>query len=141
MAWAERKHNSWRVRYRRDDGAIGVISGFPTKKAARDHADDLESGRRKGTWINPRPARPPSPSGSWTGWTLSTGTHAPKRTTAASCAPTSSPGGETPHSAMSPVSKRTPGPSNSAEAGSHPQPLTGSRSCCPCCSPTPPTSD
>lgn len=53
MAWAERKHAAWRVRYRRDDGTIPVISGFPTKKAAQDYADDLDYGRRNGTWIDP----------------------------------------------------------------------------------------
>lgn len=53
MAWAERRGNSWRVRYRRDDGTIGDITGFPNQTAAEDYADDLESEQRKGVWIDP----------------------------------------------------------------------------------------
>jgi integrase len=54
MAWAEQSgDDSWRVRYRRDDGSIGSIPGFPTEKAAAAHAADLESDQRRGTWIDP----------------------------------------------------------------------------------------
>lgn len=53
MAWVEQRGDSWRVRYRRDDGTIGDVSGFPNVTAASDYADDLESGQRNGTWIDP----------------------------------------------------------------------------------------
>lgn len=57
MAWAEQHGDSWRVRYRRDDGTIGTITGFPNKTAAIDYADDLESEQRGGTWIDPAAGR------------------------------------------------------------------------------------
>jgi integrase len=54
MAWVERcGKDSWRVRYRRDDDTIGAIPGFPTRKAAQDHADTMESEQRQGTWLDP----------------------------------------------------------------------------------------
>ena len=34
---------TWRVRYRREDDIIGSVNGFPTKAAATDHANTLES--------------------------------------------------------------------------------------------------
>jgi integrase len=55
MAWAEKcGKSSWRVRYRRDDDTIGSIPGFPTKKAAEDHAATMESEQRRGTWLDPQ---------------------------------------------------------------------------------------
>jgi hypothetical protein len=55
MAWVERcGKDSWRVRFRRDDDTIGAIPGFPTKKAAQDHADTMESDQRQGTWLDPQ---------------------------------------------------------------------------------------
>lgn len=54
MAWVEQcGDNTWRVRYRRDDGTIGSIPGFTGKRVAENHAADLESDQRKGTWIDP----------------------------------------------------------------------------------------
>lgn len=54
MAWVEQSGNrSWRVRYRRDDGTIGAVNGFPTKSAASDHAHTMESDQRQGRWIDP----------------------------------------------------------------------------------------
>ena len=54
MAWVEQCGNhTWRVRYRRDDDTIGAINGFPTKAAATDHADTMESEQRQGTFIDP----------------------------------------------------------------------------------------
>lgn len=54
MAWVEKRGaNSWRVRYVKDDGTLGSIPGFPTKTAATDYAEDMESDKRKGTWIDP----------------------------------------------------------------------------------------
>lgn len=58
MAWAEKSgRNSWRVRYFRDDGSIASIPGFPTKSAAEDKADTLESDQREGRWIDPTAGR------------------------------------------------------------------------------------
>lgn len=53
MAWSEKHGKFWRVRYWQDDGTLGSISGFPTKKSADDHAETLESDQRRGTWIDP----------------------------------------------------------------------------------------
>jgi len=54
MAWSEkRSKGSWRVRYQKADGTLGSVNGFPTKKAADDYADSIESDQRKGTWIDP----------------------------------------------------------------------------------------
>lgn len=54
MAWVEQSGNrNWRVRYRRDDGTIGAVNGFPTKAAATDHAQTLESDQREGRFIDP----------------------------------------------------------------------------------------
>jgi integrase len=54
MAWVEKsgKH-SWRVRYFTDDSSIASLPGFPTKKAAEDHANHMEAEQRTGTWIDP----------------------------------------------------------------------------------------
>jgi integrase len=41
------------VRYRRADGTIGATHGFPTKTAATEHADGVETDQRRGTWIDP----------------------------------------------------------------------------------------
>ncbi|WP_308283077.1 tyrosine-type recombinase/integrase [Pseudonocardia nigra] len=41
------------MRYRRDDGTIGATNGFPTKTAATEHADGMETDQRRGTWIDP----------------------------------------------------------------------------------------
>ena len=54
MAWVEQSGNrTWRVRYRRDDNTIGAINGFPTKAAATDHANTLESEQRHGQFVDP----------------------------------------------------------------------------------------
>ena len=54
MAWVEQRGNrSWRVRYRREDDTIGSVNGFPTKAAAIDHANTLESDQREGRFIDP----------------------------------------------------------------------------------------
>ena len=54
MAWVEQcGDNTWRVRYRRDDDTIGAIPGFTSSMAAREYANDMESDRRRGTWIDP----------------------------------------------------------------------------------------
>jgi hypothetical protein len=45
------------VRHPRPSGGYGSISGFTTAKAARDYADDLESDRRRGRWLDPDGAK------------------------------------------------------------------------------------
>lgn len=58
MAWIEQtgQHN-WRVRYPSSESRYGSVSGFTTAKAARDYANDLESDRRRGQWIDPASTR------------------------------------------------------------------------------------
>jgi integrase len=54
MAWIEQTgKSSWRVRYPRPAGGYGSISVFRSRKTARDYADDLESDRRHGRWLDP----------------------------------------------------------------------------------------
>src|SRR5687768_10364349 len=54
MAWVERvNENSWRVRFRRDDDTIGNITGFTSEDVADNYALDMESDKRKGSWIDP----------------------------------------------------------------------------------------
>jgi hypothetical protein len=54
MAWIEQTgERSWRVRYPRTAGGYGSESGFRSPKAARDYANDLESDRRRGQWLDP----------------------------------------------------------------------------------------
>jgi integrase len=54
MAWVEQCGNyTWRVRYRREDNTIGAVNGFPTKAAATDHANTLESDQRQGSFVDP----------------------------------------------------------------------------------------
>ncbi|SES36420.1 tyrosine-type recombinase/integrase [Actinokineospora terrae] len=54
MAWVERSGGqTWRVRYRRDDGTIGALPGFPSRRAAQDQVDDMVSEQRKGLWLDP----------------------------------------------------------------------------------------
>jgi integrase len=58
MAWIEKTgQHAWRVRYQRDNGHYGSISGFSSKKTATNYADDLESEQRRGSWIDPAAAR------------------------------------------------------------------------------------
>ncbi|GAA0651427.1 hypothetical protein GCM10010174_88990 [Kutzneria viridogrisea] len=58
MPWIEQcGSHSWRVRYRRPDGTTDSVSGFPTKRTAQDHADDIASDQRRGTWLDPMGGR------------------------------------------------------------------------------------
>lgn len=58
MAWVEKTgKNSWRVRYPKRTGGTGSMSGFRTKKAADAYANDLETDRRRGIWIDPTDSR------------------------------------------------------------------------------------
>jgi hypothetical protein len=54
MTWIEQTgERSWRVRYPRPSGGYGSEAGFRSPKAAQDYADDLESDRRRGRWLDP----------------------------------------------------------------------------------------
>jgi integrase len=54
MAYAEKSgKNSWRVRYAKDDGTLGSLSGYATKKAAQDKADEIDADQRRGTFLDP----------------------------------------------------------------------------------------
>jgi len=58
MAWVEQTgKQSWRVRYARLPGGYGSVSGFTSKKVALHYADDLESDRRRGRWLDPEGAK------------------------------------------------------------------------------------
>jgi hypothetical protein len=46
-----------RVRYPTDDGRIGSHSGFDTKKAANDYANQIEADQRRGIWLDPKAAK------------------------------------------------------------------------------------
>ncbi len=53
MAWPEQTGiHSWRVRYRRGVGTES-ISGFSSEEAARSYISDMDTDRRRGTWIDP----------------------------------------------------------------------------------------
>jgi integrase len=61
MAWIERTgQHAWRVRYHRSNGRYGSISGFSSKTAAANFADDLESDQRRGQWFDPAAANIPT---------------------------------------------------------------------------------
>ncbi len=58
MAWIEQTGKcSWRVRYPRPTGGYGSVSGFDSRKSARDYAEDLDSDRRRGLWLDPDGAK------------------------------------------------------------------------------------
>ncbi|WP_245931785.1 tyrosine-type recombinase/integrase [Actinokineospora auranticolor] len=45
------------MRYFTDDGTLGSISGFPTKTAARDRAEEINADQRRGTFHDPAAGR------------------------------------------------------------------------------------
>jgi integrase len=55
MAWIEQVGtHSWRIRYPRPTGrGYATLSGFPDAKTARQYAQDMDTDRRRGTWIDP----------------------------------------------------------------------------------------
>ncbi|MFD4252539.1 tyrosine-type recombinase/integrase [Amycolatopsis thermoflava] len=54
MAFVEKSgKDSWRVRYWRDDGTHGSLSGFRTRKEAQDKADEIDADKRRGTFLDP----------------------------------------------------------------------------------------
>ncbi|MEV0675926.1 site-specific integrase [Actinosynnema sp. NPDC050436] len=58
MAYYEKSgNNRWRVRYPRDDGTLGTLSGFTTEDAARNEARRLTKQTHHTTHTDPAPAR------------------------------------------------------------------------------------
>lgn len=54
MAFVEKSgKNSWRVRYWREDGTHGSLSGFATKKQAQDKAKEIAADQQRGTFLDP----------------------------------------------------------------------------------------
>jgi integrase len=59
MAWVEKSgKQSWRVRYFKDDGSIGSVTGFTTKSSADNHAEDMEFAQRRGIVSEPEDDAP-----------------------------------------------------------------------------------
>lgn len=54
MGYAEERSGSWRARWRLPSGKLDGMSGFPTKKAAREYANDQEAKIRAGNYVDPR---------------------------------------------------------------------------------------
>ena len=139
MAWPEQTGiHSWRVRYRRGVGTES-ISGFSSEEAARSYISDMDTDRRRGTWINPPAATPPSPTGANAGSPASTSTRAPWSTTAATCAVISCRASAVSLSEPSPLSTSRPGSRTTSTPGTRRRPSPAGSSCCRWSSPTPST--
>ena len=50
MAYAEKRGNLWRARWRALDGALESKPGFTSRKAAEDYGRDQEAAIRAGAW-------------------------------------------------------------------------------------------
>ena len=57
MAYAEKRGNLWRARWRGPDGTLESKSGFRTRKAAEDHAHDRAAAIRNNTYVDARAGR------------------------------------------------------------------------------------
>ena len=57
MAYAERRGNLWRARWRGPDGTLESKPGFQTRKAAENYAHDQEAAIRTNTYVDPRAGR------------------------------------------------------------------------------------
>ena len=57
MAYAEKRGNLWRARWRGPDGTLESKSGFRTRKAAEDHAHDQAAAIRNNTYVDARAGR------------------------------------------------------------------------------------
>ncbi len=55
--------NTWRVRYRRDYGSIGSITGFSSETAADDCIVTMQVDQRRGSWTDPLAGRTTVPEG------------------------------------------------------------------------------
>jgi hypothetical protein len=54
MAFIEKSgKKTWRVRFPKDDGGFGTISGFTSKTAAEHKAAEIEADQRRGTFLDP----------------------------------------------------------------------------------------
>ncbi len=53
MAWAEKRGDTWRVRFRNPDGSVATDSTHPTKTAATTRANAIETDQHRDTFINP----------------------------------------------------------------------------------------
>ena len=54
MAYAERRGNLWRARWRDPDGTLKSKPGFQTRKAAENYGRDQEAAIRANTYVDPR---------------------------------------------------------------------------------------
>jgi integrase len=54
MAYAEKRGNLWRARWRAPDGTLESRSGFESKKDAETYARDQEAAIRANTYVSPR---------------------------------------------------------------------------------------
>ena len=54
MAYAEKRGNLWRARWRGPDGTLESKPGFTSRKAAEDYGRDQEAAIRNNTYIHPR---------------------------------------------------------------------------------------
>lgn len=65
MGYAEKRGKTWRAHWQTDQvdakgrKVEGTESGFPTKTAAENYADDQEAAIRAGTWIDPKRGKIP----------------------------------------------------------------------------------
>ena len=57
MAYAEKRGNLWRARWRAPDGTLPSKPGFKTRKAAEDYGRDQEAAIRNHTYVDPRASR------------------------------------------------------------------------------------
>ena len=54
MAYAEKRGNLWRARWRGPDGTLESRPGFHTRKAAENYGRDQEAAIRANTYVDPR---------------------------------------------------------------------------------------
>jgi integrase len=54
MAYAEKRRNLWRARWRAPDGTLESKPGFTSRKAAEDYGHDQEAAIRAGAYVGPR---------------------------------------------------------------------------------------
>jgi integrase len=57
MAYAEKRGNLWRARWRGPDGTLESKPGFQSRKTAENYARDQEAAIRSGTYADPRAGR------------------------------------------------------------------------------------
>lgn len=57
MAYAEKRGNLWRARWRAPDGTLESKPGFTSRKDAENYGRDQEAAIRKNTYIDPRAGR------------------------------------------------------------------------------------